>query len=137
MDIISHVKWKGNIKSGEGELTTGTGLFKNKPYYLIEKKGAANLIPEELLSAAFSSCFNMTLMVLLDCDVYKVYHLNTTCNIDINDRGIIKGHLIIEAKVDHIAIDRFYVLVQKAKEQSPIARILTFPFTTTVVLNQG
>ena len=135
MDIVSYAKWKGNITSGKGELSTGTGLFRNKQYYLIEKKEMDSLIPEELLSVAFSSCFNMTLMVLLDCNIYRVHNLNTTCNIRINDSGIIKFHLSIEARIDCITIERFYELIEKAKKQSPIARIISFPFTTTVVLN--
>src|SRR5215468_6295520 len=68
MDIqrIGTAQWSGELRSGSGKTSTGSGVLRDVPYSVPSRfETAKGTNPEELLAAAHASCFSMMLAKIL------------------------------------------------------------------------
>src|SRR5687768_6131805 len=80
-------RWQGDLKSGGGTVSTGSGAMDDQPYGFntrFEDKPGTN--PEELIGAAHASCFSMALAL------------------NISEAGFIAGsiHTVAEVKLEKL-----------------------------------
>jgi lipoyl-dependent peroxiredoxin len=122
--------WSGDLKSGQGSITTDTGVLKNTPYsfktrFENEKQGTN---PEELIAAAHASCFSMAFSKLLADGGHPPKEVRTKATLTFvkTDTGfkISKIHLDTTGKVDGIDQTAFQQTAEKAKEGCPVSRLL-------------
>lgn len=91
--------------------------------------------PEELIAAAHSGCFAMKLSFNLQEAGYTATELDVTANITFEEGTLKKSHLVLKAKVDGIAQDKFDELVKDAEKNCPISRVLDLEISVESTLN--
>lgn len=129
--------WNGTIKEGTGTLSTKSGILKDTPYSFKSRfESGTGTNPEELIAAAHSGCFTMQLSAYLTEEDYKPEHLETKCEITFEDGAVTKSHLSLSAKIPNIKEDKFEALVNKAKENCPVSKLLNTDITADSTLNK-
>lgn len=99
--------------------------------------------PEELISAAQSSCITLVLTKLLRKAGFNEIDIKTHCTIKFDVDRIIESKILIEANVPNMDEGIFEQFVNKAKEESLIAQVLKvktivdFNFTSKAITNDG
>ena len=58
-------EWHGDLKSGEGSLTVGDGVFQGAYSFSSRFEEGQGTNPEELIAAAHAACFTMALSNIL------------------------------------------------------------------------
>src|ERR1041384_4056908 len=83
--------WRGEGKTGSGELTTQSGAMRNQPYSFttrfVSEDGKAGTNPEELLGAAHAGCYAMALSFALSGAGHPPTELRVTAAVDISKVG--------------------------------------------------
>lgn len=129
--------WKGGGKSGKGHLTTQSKILKKAQYSsssrFEEGKGTN---PEELIAAAHAGCFTMKLSFILNGAGYEPEKLTTSCTITLEDGSITQSLLVLKAKVSGISEKEFGPLVNDAKAQCPVSKLLNTDIALEFTLNQ-
>lgn len=125
--------WKGDLKTGKGEISTESGAMRSVPYGFatrFEDKSGTN--PEELIGAAHAACFSMALSAMMAEAGIVATSIETTSQITL-DRveggfGVTKAHLVtrIAAPADEATI---MDLAAKAKAGCPISKLLKAEIT--------
>src|SRR5262245_52705715 len=58
--------WKGDLKSGKGQVSTASGVLSNTQYSFTTRfENGTGTNPEELVAAAHAGCFSMALSAQL------------------------------------------------------------------------
>ncbi len=121
--------WHGDLKTGNGRVSTGSGLFKGAAYSAKTRFGdAPGTNPEELLGAAHASCFSMALAAELQRLGYHVTSITTKDRVSIDK--VADGYQIKKIDVDTVAIvkdityEKFNEVVEKVKVNCPVSRAL-------------
>lgn len=129
--------WNGNIKDGNGKLSTASGVLKDAQYsYKTRFEEGVGTNPEELIAAAHSGCFNMKLSAILSEAEYHPEKLETTCEIEFEDGKIKKSFLRLRAQIPNIDQDEFERAVVDAKENCPISQLLKTEIDFSAKLNE-
>lgn len=127
-------KWRGDLKSGNGTVSTESTALKDQPYGFntrFEDQPGTN--PEELIGAAHASCFSMALsMILGDSDLVPD-EISTTSKVYLDKENdgfaVQKVHLTVAAKVPNASEDAFLAAAQTAKDNCPISKLLSCEIT--------
>lgn len=119
--------WNGNIKNGNGSLTTDSTVL-NKTQYSFNSRFADGIgtNPEELLAAAHAGCFTMKLSLDLTTAGFAVDTLTTESTITLNDGKITQSLLILNAKVPGISEEEFLKIAKGAEETCPVSQAFSF-----------
>lgn len=119
--------WNGNIKEGNGHLSTQSSVL-NKTQYSFNSRFADGIgtNPEELLAAAHAGCFTMKLSLDLTTAGYIADELTTESTVSLNDGKIIQSLLVLNAKVPGISEDDFLRIAKQAEATCPISQALNF-----------
>ncbi|WP_286911832.1 OsmC family peroxiredoxin [Flavobacterium sp. UBA4197] len=119
--------WNGNIKGGNGHLTTNS-LVLNKTQYSFNSRFAEGIgtNPEELLAAAHAGCFTMKLSLDLTTAGYTAEELTTESTVTLNDGKITQSLLILNAKVPGISDEEFQQLARQAEATYPVSQAFNF-----------
>lgn len=128
--------WKGNIKEGEGSISSQSGILNQTPYSFksrFEEGKGTN--PEELIAAAHAGCFAMQLSAFLTEEEFTPESLETKGEVTLKDGTVTKSHLILKAKIDKIGQSKFDELVDKAKKNCPISKLLGTKISVESTLN--
>lgn len=128
--------WNGTIKEGKGHLSTQSQVLQKTPYSFhtrFEHEKGTN--PEELIGAAHAGCFTMQLSANLSKDGFNPVELETRCDITFEDGSVKRSHLTLSAKVPGISQEKFDDLVQHAKENCPISKLLNTEISLESSLN--
>lgn len=129
--------WNGTIKEGNGKLTTQSGVLNEQPYsFKMRFENEAGTNPEELIAAAHSGCFTMQLSANLSEEGYDPEALETVCEITLDNGKITQSHLNLKAKVSGIDRDKFDKLVEDAKNNCPVSKLLDTEISLSVKLNE-
>ncbi len=104
--------WKGDLKSGQGTISSQSGALKNQPYgFNTRFADQPGTNPEELLGAAHAGCFSMALSNILGEAGLKADSIETTAEVtlDKTDDGftITAVHLTVNAVVPGATKDSF------------------------------
>lgn len=131
--------WNGAITSGEGSLSSASGVLNSTPYSFqtrFEDKQGTN--PEELLGAAHAGCYSMALSKILGDEGFEPERIETraTVSLEKSDGGfaITKVHLEVEASVSGADAEAFQACAEKAKAGCPVSKVLNAEITLAAKL---
>lgn len=144
MDRGAIAVWDG-AKVKAGTVTTDSGALSERefsPVARFEREARAPATtPEELLAAAFASCFTMTFAEQLAAAGHSPSSLRTEVRVQlVKPRGhweipAIRVHC--SAGVAGISETEFLAIAHAVRDQSPIARALRAEITLTVSLDRA
>jgi lipoyl-dependent peroxiredoxin len=123
--------WEGDLKTGEGRVTSGTGTFTDLPMSLPSRIGEANgySSPEDLLAGSHSGCLAMNLSGTLASNGTPPERLdvNATVGVAPKEGGglqVTHSHVTVKGKVPGLTADEFKKLAQQAEATCPISNAL-------------
>jgi osmotically inducible protein OsmC len=121
--------WEGDLKSGKGTMTLGSGAFQGSYSFASRFESGTGTNPEELIGAAHAGCFSMALSGALAEAGYQPKRISTTANVTLKkvDGGFaITGiHLDTVAVVPGIDEETFMEHARGAKSGCPVSKALT------------
>ena len=131
--------WKGGLKDGNGQVSTGSGGLAAAPYSFASRfESGGKTDPEELIGAAHAACFSMALSGQLGQANLKPESIATTATVTLEKTAagftVTTVHLSVKAKVpgaDRAAFDK---AANNAKAGCPISRLLNATITMEAVL---
>ena len=119
--------WNGDLKGGNGTISSGSGHFKDLPYSVPSRfESGKGTNPEELIAAAHASCFSMMLAKILGDQGKTPQQISTTgtltLRMDASGPKITGVHLVTEASVPGMDEAAFKKAADEAKQVSSIHR---------------
>lgn len=126
--------WKDSLKKGTGLLGSDNKLMDGMGYHFMKRRNKEATLPEEFLAAAYSTCFNMTLAMLLTNENYVINELNTDCIITYDADNVTGSDLSVVGNVVNISEEKFHELALVAKTQCPIGKSFIFPTKLNILL---
>ncbi len=125
----AQAQWNGELKSGSGKTSTGSGTLWDVPYSVPSRfESGKGTNPEELLAAAHASCFSMMLAKVLGDEFIVPRQINTKATLILGQRGggwkITKIHLETEVSGDGLDAAVLKRAAETAKEQCPVSVLL-------------
>lgn len=132
--------WTGSWKTGNGTVSTKTGLFKDAPYSFASRfEGASGASPEELLAVAHAGCFNQALANNFGMIGLEAESIETSIVIDFGtgDDGhpAIKGsHITVSAKAPGASAEQFDHCANRARTNCTISKIMKCDITMDATL---
>ncbi|MCP5431876.1 MAG: OsmC family peroxiredoxin [Alphaproteobacteria bacterium] len=125
---VSEAEWRGDLKSGEGDLALGSGAFKGAYSYKSRFESGAGTNPEELLAAAHAACFSMALSAALAQAGHKAESVRTKATVSFGPTpegfAIERIDLETQARVPGIGEEEFAALADTAKRTCPVSKAL-------------
>jgi osmotically inducible protein OsmC len=126
--------WFGDLKTGDGSLTTHSGALEQMPYSFAQRFSAApGTNPEELIAAAHAGCFTMAVCAALTREGLKPTRLSTQAAVILEQVDgawtLTASHLEMRAVVPGITAGRFAELAADAKANCPVSRALNLAIT--------
>lgn len=139
MKRTASAQWRGDLKSGNGTLTTASGVLSNSPYSFHTRfENGQGTNPEELLAAAHAGCFTMALSAQLAQAGLTAESLETTCSISLEKQpdgfAITASHLDLQAKVPGATPEAFDQATQAAKAGCPVSKLYKTNITLSAKL---
>jgi osmotically inducible protein OsmC len=132
--------WHGNLKAGNGSVSTESGILKQTPYSFTSRfENGSGTNPEELIAAAHAGCFTMALSAALEKAGFVADTLETSAALTLeNDPKtswtISAIHLKTTAKVPGITAEKFAEIAAGAKANCPVSRVLKAEITLDATL---
>jgi osmotically inducible protein OsmC len=132
--------WKGGLKDGSGQVSTGSGGLQNAPYTFASRfETGGKTDPEELIAAAHAACFSMALSGQLGQANLKADSIRTTANLTMEktDAGmtVTAIHLVVQAQIPGADRAAFEKAANNAKAGCPISRLLNAKITMDASLD--
>ena len=122
------VTWTGDLMSGAGTIDkVGSGAFGPLDVSWAARSEEPNgkTSPEELIAAAWASCFSMALSAGLAKGGTPPERLSTSATVTFQPgEGITKGALSVRASVPGLDAAGFEAAAQGAKENCPVSKAL-------------
>jgi osmotically inducible protein OsmC len=129
-------EWRGDLKSGKGTISSGSGVLENTQYSFSTRfENGKGTNPEELVAAAHAGCFSMALSAQLGERGITAESIRTTATVSLDktDAGfaITSSHLELHARIPGADKAKFDEAAKAAKEGCPISKL----FNTTITMN--
>lgn len=133
---FAKVFWTGDGKTGNGNITTESGMLNAVNYqYTSRFEQASGTNPEELVAAAHAACFTMKLSFVLAEKGFTATNIDTKCDIDFQDGAIVSSHLTVQASVPNMNQEEFDAAITDAKENCPISKLYNTKITAEASLS--
>lgn len=121
--------WRGDLKSGKGNISTESGVLKETQYSFSTRfENGIGTNPEELIAAAHAGCFSMAFSAELGKAGLTPESINTTATITMEktDAGftVTESHLDMTAKIPGVDKAKALEIANGAKAGCPISRLL-------------
>lgn len=121
--------WMGDLKTGQGSISTETGVLRDAPYgFKARFEDGPGTNPEELIGAAHAACFSMALSKMLGENNLTAEKISTKADVTLEkvDDGfaITAVHLTLSARIPGADDSAFQSLANKAKEGCPVSKLL-------------
>ena len=121
-------EWQGDLKSGQGSLTSDSGVLEKTQYSFATRfADGKGTNPEELAAAAHAGCFTMALSAELGRANLAPESIHTSCTITLDnvDGGwsITESHLEVTAKVPGASEEAFMKAAHAAETGCPISKL--------------
>lgn len=138
--------WNGDLKTGEGSVSSGIGTFTDVKMSLPTRIGEANgySSPEDMLAASHSGCLAMNLSGTLakNGTPAETLDVNATVGVGPKDGGGLEvkhSHVTISGKVPGLSEEDFRKLVDEAERTCPISNALrgNLEITTEITSFEG
>jgi lipoyl-dependent peroxiredoxin len=133
--------WKGNLREGDGTLTTESGVL-SKTQYSFRTRFAEGIgtNPDELIAASLGGCFSMALSNELGLSGLHPKSIETTATATMEDLAagwtLTHVQLDVHATVPDASQARFMDAALAAKTKCPIARLLNTTISMAASLDQ-
>lgn len=126
--------WNGEIKSGQGAVSTESGVLAEAPYSFGKRFGdEKGTNPEELIGAAHAACFSMALSGALGGAGIPADEIRTSAAVTVAPEGdgfaITAVHLTVKARVPGADADAFRKAAEGAKAGCPVSKALNAEIT--------
>lgn len=127
--------WNGNIKEGNGHLTSGSTVLNQTPYSFNSRfADGIGTNPEELLAAAHAGCFSMKLSLDLGNAGYIAERIETESTVSLHEGKITQSLLILKAKVPGITNEEFQKIAEGAEKTCPVSQAFNFEIVLQATL---
>jgi osmotically inducible protein OsmC len=126
----AEVVWKGDLRSGNGRITSNSGVLKDTPYSFATRfRGAPGTNPEELIAAAHAACYSMAFAGTLSGKGYQPERIEThaVCSLSPQEEGgfrITKMRLETRGQVPGIDETTLRQVAQEAERACPVSNAL-------------
>jgi osmotically inducible protein OsmC len=128
--------WTGTGKEGKGHLSTKSKALDHTPYnYRMRFEDEHGTNPEELLAAAHAGCFTMKVSFLIVAAGFVAEKLETECSVELVSGSITSSHLTLKAKVPGLSDEKFQELVEDARQNCPVSKVLNATITAEAKLH--
>ena len=132
--------WEGDLKSGEGTVSTESGALNQQPYgFNTRFEGVKGTNPEELIGAAHAACFSMALSLMLGEEGYTPTSIDTVAVVTLDKSAsgfaITKVALQSQIVLPGIADAAFESIIHKAKAGCPVSQVLNAEVSLEYKLN--
>jgi lipoyl-dependent peroxiredoxin len=139
MSQTASAHWEGDLKTGKGKLSLGSGAFTGAYSFKTRFEGAPGTNPEELLGAAHAGCFTMALAAALGKAGHPPTSLDTTAAVTLAKVGesfsITRIDLTTRGVVPGLGEDEFKRQAEDAKKNCIISRAISnVPMTLDATL---
>ncbi len=127
-------RWEGELKSGAGTVSTGSGAVNGVPYDFGKRfEGAEGANPEELIGAAHAGCYAMALSGDLGKAGFKPERIDVQAQVTLDfvegKPTVTAVHLDVAARVPDASEAAFKEAAEGAKAGCPISRLLKAEIT--------
>ncbi|MBT8083596.1 MAG: OsmC family protein [Woeseia sp.] len=131
--------WEGDLKKGNGTITSDSGVLSDTQYSFGTRfENGKGTNPEELIAAAHAGCFSMALSMILGNAGFTADSIDTqaTVSLDQVEGGfaITKVHLDVKARVPNADAKAFATAANDAKEGCPVSKLLNADITLDATL---
>lgn len=117
--------WKGNLKEGNGHISSKSTALNNVQYSFGSRfEEGVGTNPEELIAAAHAGCFSMAFSAELGKAGITPVSIETTSNITFENGVLSESHLIVKANVPGSEKATVENCANIAKENCPISKVL-------------
>lgn len=124
----AEAEWKGDLKSGQGEVKLGSGAFSGRYSFISRFEDGPGTNPEELIGAAHAGCFSMALSAILGQAGHTPTRIHTTAKVHFGPVpggfAISRIDLATEGAVPGIDAAAFEAFALQAKENCPVSKAL-------------
>ena len=128
MAATSHVKWSGDLESGEGKFDTGSGVISGTYSAGTSFGDDPGTNPEELLEASHASCFSMALTLIIGEAGHTPKSVETDAKVYIRREGegftVHRIDLATTVEAEGVDDDELQKLAGMAKDGCPISKAL-------------
>jgi osmotically inducible protein OsmC len=134
MERKASAVWKGNLKDGQGAVSSASGILSNTKYSFATRfESAPGTNPEELIAAAHAACYSMALSAQLTGAKLTPESINTNATLTLEKLesgwAITAVHLDVVAKVPGATAESFNKAAQDAKANCPVSKVLNAKIT--------
>jgi osmotically inducible protein OsmC len=121
--------WHGDLKSGKGSISSGSGVLKDTQYSFGTRfENGIGTNPEELIAAAHAGCFAMAFSAELGKAGFTPASIQATATVTLEktEAGwtVTESDLDMTAKIPGIDQAKFLAIAGAAKAGCPISRLL-------------
>lgn len=128
MAATSHVRWSGDIESGEGRFETGSGAVSGTYSAATRFGDEPGTNPEELIAASHASCFSMALTLVIGTAGHTPGSVETDARVYLRREGegftIHRIDLATVVDAEGLEDEELQELANAAKEGCPISKAL-------------
>lgn len=125
----SSAQWRGDLKSGSGELSLGSGAFSGEYTFVSRFEDGDGTNPEELIAAAHAACFSMALSNILATAGSPATSVKTEATVHLEkvDGAATITRIVLDTVGEVPSIDEaaFLAKAEEAKANCPVSRLLT------------
>ena len=126
--------WRGDLKTGKGQISTDSGVLDQTPYSFSTRfESVKGTNPEELIAAAHAACFTMALAAELGKLGITPESLHTTATVtldrDATGFSVTESHLETHAKIPGGDSEAFRKAATAAETGCPISKLLKAKIT--------
>lgn len=137
-DRNAEALWNGDLKSGNGTVKVGSGLFEG-PYTFVSRfENGEGTNPEELIAAAHAGCYSMALSNELTKAGHNSQSVDTKAKITLEmidgAPTITKMLLTAVANVPGLSDKDFQKIAEATKDACPVSRVLNAQITLNASL---
>jgi len=128
--------WQGDLKSGQGVVSSDSGVLAKTPYSFRDRfEDGKGTNPEELIAAAHAGCFAMALSAQLGEQGLTAQSIEATATVALEklDTGftVTSSHLDLTLKVAGGDRAKMETAANNAKAGCPISKLLNAKITLT------
>lgn len=130
MNRTGTAHWSGDLKTGNGTVSTQTTTLHDTPYSFASRfEAGKGTNPEELLAAAHAGCFSMALSAVLGGHNMKPDAIDTKATVTLDKDGdgdgfsITRVHLAVTATIPGATDEDFQSAAQDAKSSCPVSKL--------------
>lgn len=142
MKRSASAQWRGDLKTGQGFLSTESDSLSNSPYSFAKRftDDERGTNPEELIGAAHSGCFAMAFAGELGKQDLHPELIDVKAEVSlekINEEWTISSvHLLVRASVPNASYQQVNEAAQSAKLNCPVSKLLKANITMDFELTE-